>query len=101
VVLSKAGARQQNARQSGDWCSRREKLVYGEMRVAHIREQKDSKYLEVMFLESARIYKLFKENPAYKEILGHLRTAKEKKSVVRVLMDVPEGDVIKDVEASG
>jgi hypothetical protein len=71
------------------------------MRVAHIREQKGAKYLEVVFLESARFYKLSREHPEFARVLRQLREAKEKKSAVRVLTDVPEGDVIKDVEASG
>jgi len=72
--------------------------VYREMRVAHIREPEGVKYLEVMFLESARIYKLFKENAAYSEILGHLRAALGKKYAVKVRCASAESDVIEEVQ---
>ncbi len=75
------------------------KPVYREMRVAHIREQKGARYLEVMFLESARIYKLFKENPAFSEILGHLRSALGKKRMLKVRCASAESDVIEEVQA--
>jgi hypothetical protein len=78
---------------------KRGKRVYREMRVAHIREPEGTKYLEVMFLESARIYKLFKENPAYKEILGHLREALGKKYALRVRCAPTESDVIEELQA--
>ena len=72
---------------------------YREMRVAHIREREGAKYWEVMFLESARIYKLFKENPASSEILGHLRAALGKKGGVKVRCVSAESDVIEEVQA--
>lgn len=74
------------------------KGVYREMRVAHIREREDAKYWEVMFLESARIYKLFKENPAHREILGHLHAALGKKGTVKVQCASAESDVIEKVQ---
>ena len=70
-----------------------------EMRVAHIREPEGAKYWEVMFLESARIYRLSKENPAHSEILGRLRAALGKKSAVKVRCTSAESDVIEEVEA--
>jgi hypothetical protein len=78
---------------------KRGRRVYREMRVAHIREPEGAKYLEVMFLESARFYKLFKENPAYKEILGHLREALGKKHGLKVRCASVESDVIEEVQA--
>lgn len=71
--------------------------MYREMRVAHIRERKDAEYLEVMFLESARIYKLFKKNPAYSEIVGELRAAEGKKCAVKVRCATAQRDVIEEV----
>lgn len=71
--------------------------VYREMRVAHLRERKDAEYLEVMFLESARIYKLAKGNPAYSEIVGELRSALGKKCAVQVRCAAAESDVIEEV----
>ena len=77
---------------------RQETGVYREMRVAHIREGEGAKYWEVMFLESARIYKLFKENPAYGEILGRLEAALGKKGAVKVRCASAESDVIEEVQ---
>jgi len=83
---------------SGGDTERQEKGVYREMRVAHVREREDAKYWEVMFLESARIYKLLKENPAHREILGHLRAALQKKDSVKVQCASAESDVIEKVK---
>jgi len=82
---------------SGTDADRQGTSVYREMRVAHIRERKDGKYLEVMFLESARIYKLFRENPMYSEILRLLRAALGKKGAVKVLCTPTQSDVIEEV----
>jgi hypothetical protein len=84
---------------SGNDAERRGNGVYREMRVAHIREGEGAKYWEVMFLESARIYKLFKENPAYEEILGQLLAALGKKGAVKVRCSPAESDVIEEVQA--
>jgi hypothetical protein len=84
---------------SGSDASRQGTDAYREMRVAHIRERKDVEYLEVMFLESARIYKLFKENPAYSEILGYLRAALAEKRALRVRCAATKSDVIEEVQA--
>jgi len=84
---------------SGSDAERHGPGVYREMRVAHIREPEGVKYLEVMFLESARIYKLFKENPAYQEIQGHLRAALGKKRALKVRCAVTASDVIEEVQA--
>jgi hypothetical protein len=51
-----------------------------------------------MFLQSARIYKLFKKNPKYEEIQGRLHEAVAAKSTVRVQLSAPQGDVIVGVE---
>jgi hypothetical protein len=84
---------------SGSDAEKQRAGAYRDMRVAHIRERRGSEYLEVMFLESARIYKLFKENPAYSEILGHLRAALAKKRSLRVRCAAAESDVIEEVQA--
>jgi hypothetical protein len=73
------------------------KTDFREMTAAHIREPKNADFVEVMFLESARIYKVFKNNRKCKEILKRLREAVEKKLTVRVQLDTPHGDVIEDV----
>ena len=69
--------------------------VYREMTVVLIRERKD--VVEVAFSESARFYKLSRQNPKFEDILRRLREARDKKYPVRVLLDSPHGDVIEDV----
>jgi len=72
--------------------------AYREMTVALIRDRKDADAVEVAFSESARFYKVLRQNPKFEKILEHLRGAKEKKDSVRVLADFPEGDVIEDAQ---
>jgi len=55
--------------------------------------------VEVAFSESARLYKLTRGKPDFEEILPRLREAREKKRGVRVLVDCPNGDEIRDVQA--
>ena len=42
------------------------------MTVANIRKGEDDDFVEVLFLESARFYRLLKKNPAYDTILRKL-----------------------------
>jgi len=72
---------------------------FREMTPAHVRESAGAEFAEVMFLESARIYKLFKNNPKYEEIRKRLREAIAKKRFVGILLDQPHGGVIQDIEA--
>jgi hypothetical protein len=73
------------------------KRVYREMTVALVRDHQDAAAVEVAFSESARFYKLSRQNPKFENILRQLRDAKGKNRVVRVLVNFPEGDVIEDV----
>jgi hypothetical protein len=75
--------------------------VYREMTVALVRDHSDAGAVEVAFSESARFYKLSRQNPKFENILRQLREAKDKKRAVRVLLDLPEGDVIEDVQSGG
>lgn len=77
------------------------KLAFKEMTVAHVREPATAEFAEVMFLESARIYKLVKKNSRYEEMVKRLREAIAKGCVVRVRLDQPHGGTIEDVEAGG
>jgi hypothetical protein len=52
--------------------------------VAHVREKEGADYIEVVFLESARFYKVLKENPRYNECLRLLRDAMVRKRVLKV-----------------
>ena len=65
------------------------------MTVAHVREPKGADYAEVMFLESARIFKLQKKNPKYKETLQRLR------GTVTVRFESPTSDIIQSAEKTG
>jgi len=71
------------------------------MTVAHVRTLPGAEFAEVMFLESARIYKLFKNNLKYEEIMKTLRKAAARNCSVRVLLNLPQGDVIEDVTGTG
>ena len=74
--------------------------MYREMTVALIRDHKDAGAVEVAFSESARFYKLSRQNPKFEDILRQLREAKDNKRALRVLVDFPEGDVIEDAQSS-
>ena len=77
------------------------KRAFKEMTVAHVREPAGAKFVEVVFLESARFYKLFQENKNFQRILHELRQAAEQHDKVRVFLNVSEGDVIQDVRSGG
>jgi len=68
------------------------------MSVAHIREPKGAEYVEVVFLESARFYKLPKKNPKYDEILKLLRDAMAKGRVLKVQFASLDSDVIEGAQ---
>ena len=68
------------------------------MTVAHIREREGRDYCEVVFLESARFYRLPKANPAFGEIIGTLRKAMGMGRPVKVVLAAVNGDMIEDVQ---
>ena len=68
------------------------------MTVAHIREPEGRDYCEVVFLESARFYRLLKANPAFGEIIGTLRKAMGMVRPVKVVLAAVNSDVIEDVQ---
>jgi len=76
----------------------KEEPAIREMTPAHLREAKGEEFLQVMFLQSARIYKLFKKNPKYEQIQERLHEAVAAKRTVRVQLSAPQGDVIVGVE---
>jgi len=85
---------------SGSGPKQQGRREYREMTVALIRDRKGTEAAEVAFSESARFYKLLRENPKFEAILKQLHESKEKQGAVRVLVDFPYGEVIEDVEAS-
>jgi len=74
-----------------------EKSQYREVTVAEIRELKHADYVEVIFLESARFYRLLKKNLKYEVILETLRKAQVDGAKVKVRSTFPDGDTIENV----
>jgi len=80
--------------------ARRKKVrqPFREMSAVHVRQEAGTENMEVVFLESARFYKLQRKNPKFEAILREVREAIAQKQRVRVLLDSPNGDVLEDVE---
>jgi len=57
-----------------------DKRVFRAMTPAYIREPREADYVEVVFLESARFYRLLESNPMYEHIVTLLRDAIAKKT---------------------
>lgn len=75
----------------------RKDLYCRNMTVARIRFRGDQEPVEVLFLESARIYHLLKNNDRYYNILKKLEDASFKKESIRVCFVSIESDVIEEV----
>jgi len=67
------------------------------MTVAHVRVHNN--HPEVVFVESARIYRVARDNPAYNETLDALRAAAANQRPLLVRFDTPNGDVIESARA--
>ena len=65
------------------------------MTVVNLRLRADC--VEVMFAESARIYKLLRANSRFEEALSNLRAASERSSRVRVRTEKPNDEIIESV----
>ena len=83
---------------SADKRSGQKPILYREMTVAHIRELKGADFVEIVFLESARFYKLSGKNPAYADALRLLREALAKKRVVKVGVVSLDSDIIEEIQ---
>jgi len=68
------------------------------MTVAHLREQAGEEFVMVVFLESARFYRLSRQNPDFQLILDRFRAALARGERVRIRVAAPDGDLI---EAAG
>jgi hypothetical protein len=68
-----------------------------ELTVAQVRGLDDAEaaYVQVLFLESARIYLLARVRPDFEDVLTLLREGER----VRIATVRPDGDLIDDVEA--
>lgn len=65
--------------------------------VARVIDKPKEGYTEVIFLESARYYKLLHTNVKYTVYLNLLREAVKNKSVVQIRFSKPNGDIIAEV----
>jgi hypothetical protein len=69
--------------------------VYREFTVAGVRGSEDVGHVEVLFLESARIYRLEKTRPDFDRLVGRLREGER----VRIAVAPPDGSAIEDVQS--
>jgi hypothetical protein len=67
------------------------------MTVARIRFREDTDPVEVLFLESARIYHLLKTNNEYYNTLKKLEDSFLKKGSIRVCLRSIDSDIIEEV----
>lgn len=67
------------------------------MTVAHIREPGGPDAVGVVFLESARFYRVLKSNPAFNDVLNRLRNAAKDGRTLTVELSSLESDTIEDV----
>jgi 2-methylisocitrate lyase-like PEP mutase family enzyme len=68
-------------------------LCERQLTVAHVRAADG--HIEVMFFESARIYRLLRDNPTFEATLRRLRAAAASGAPVCVSLDTPNGEVIE------
>jgi hypothetical protein len=71
------------------------------MTVANIREETGGNYIFVLFLESARFYKLYRNDPEFEKLHEMLRKAMQAGVAVHIGLDSPEGDTIQTVCSDG
>lgn len=70
-----------------------------DLTVARIRTREGADHVEVLFLESARIYRLPNDCPGFDQLLRSLRDAEASRQPVRVVLASPLGEIIRDVVA--
>lgn len=68
--------------------------MHRELTVARIRGSEEADHVEVLFLESARIYVLERARPDFDQLLARLREGHK----VRITTAPPDSDVIEDVQ---
>lgn len=77
--------------------NRQTKPHYRKMTVAHIRETSRADSVEVMFLESARFYRLLRNNPAFDNVLKRLRDAMTRRQVLDVEFSSQDSEIIESL----
>jgi len=78
--------------------SKERKLYYRDMTVANIQCKEGADFVEVVFLESARFYRLLKENRAYGNIFRNLENALSDAEPIKVGFESIESDIIEEVK---
>ena len=68
------------------------------MTVAHLREPQGCGFVEIVFLESARFYRLLRQHPRYDSLLTILKTALKQGRAVEVRLASLDSDIIEDVQ---
>ena len=68
------------------------------MTVARIRERPGADSVDVMFLESARVYRLVRSHPRFDHILASLRDALARRRPLTVRLPALDSGDIDDVE---
>ena len=79
----------------------RDSLHTREMTVAQIREPEHADYVQVVFLESARFYKLMKDNPGFDRALKLLRDALINPRLLLVSVASLDSDLIQKIGEPG
>ena len=69
-----------------------------DLTVAHVREPSGKDFVEVMFLQSARIFRLSRLHDRFDRLVSTLREAEAAGQSVRVTLTTPHGGEIDDVE---
>jgi hypothetical protein len=69
-----------------------------ELTVAHVRDRPDRDFVEVMFLESSRIFRLSRSHERFEQLLSRLQQAGVSGRTSRVSFTAPDGADIDDVE---
>lgn len=73
--------------------------IYRDMTVANIRDEAGSDHVAVVFLESARFYRLNRNHPGFDKAIIKLRDALEQQRTIKVGLESLDTDVICEVRS--
>ena len=71
--------------------------IYRDMTVANIRDEAESDHVAVVFLESARFYRLDRNHPGFDKAMSILRDALEQQRTIKIGLESLDTDVICEV----
>lgn len=72
-------------------------LYCRDMTVANIRRNDEADFVEIVFLESARFYRIMKNNSDFNDMLGKLEIALSDSKRVTVGLDSIESEIIEAI----